>query len=95
MCVCERCDGRGSWLCLRLKVVLEHFNWFSVAVVTSDTAVRDRRRILQRLTTGELQVHIHNNNTIVYTLLYRLPLYRFWCALMLWPGAWTCLSVAG
>lgn len=40
----------------RLQVVLSHFNWFTVAVVTSGVSRQERRRVLQQFASGAIQV---------------------------------------
>lgn len=40
----------------RLQVVLRHFNWFSVAVVTGGVSRQERRCALQQFTSGAVQV---------------------------------------
>jgi ATP-dependent RNA helicase DDX51/DBP6 len=42
----------------RLKVVLEHFDLFRVAVVTSDTSAGERRRALRQFAMGEVEVMV-------------------------------------
>ena len=50
------CGDVEGWS--RLQVVLGHFNWFTVAMVTSDVALRDRRRVLGQFARGEAQVKL-------------------------------------
>ena len=44
-----------SYMC-RLKVVLEHFNWFSVSMVTSEVGLRERKSVLSQFKRGEIKV---------------------------------------
>lgn len=77
----------------RLQVVLGHFNWFNVAVVTGDVAVRDRKRVLGQFARGEVQVELHCLDLLCPSVGSGL-FCRFWFVLMHWRGEWTCLHVA-
>lgn len=76
----------------RLQVVLRHFNWFSVAVVTSGVSRQERRRVLQQFTSGAIQVGEGPTGQFCRSNLVLCC--RFLSVQMQWLAEWTSQHVA-